>query len=122
MPAEDRQEDFEPTLALMENQKPEGGSRGIPLHSLGDTIGPFQLVDFLGRGGMGIVYRAQDDRLDRTVALKFLPAEWSEEPVLRERFSREARAASALDHPNICTIFDIGETPDGQLFIAINGH
>jgi serine/threonine-protein kinase len=68
---------------------------------------------------MGIVYRALDTRLDRTVALKFLPIEWNQEPVLRERFSREARASSSLDHPHICTIFDIGETAEGQLFIAM---
>ena len=68
---------------------------------------------------MGIVYRAQDTRLDRTVALKFLPMEWCQESLLRERFTREARAASNLDHPHICTVFDIGETPEGQLFIAM---
>jgi len=68
---------------------------------------------------MGIVYRAQDTRLDRTVALKFLPVEWCQESLLRERFTREARAASTLDHPHICTVFDIGETPEGQLFIAM---
>jgi serine/threonine-protein kinase len=68
---------------------------------------------------MGIVYRARDTRLDRTVALKFLPIEWCQEPLLRERFTREAKAASALDHPHICTVFDIGETPQGQLFIAM---
>ena len=68
---------------------------------------------------MGIVYRARDTRLDRTVALKFLPMEWCQEPLLRERFTREARAASTLDHPHICTVFDIGETQQGQLFIAM---
>jgi len=68
---------------------------------------------------MGIVYRAQDTRLDRSVALKFLPIEWCQDSLFRERFTREARAASTLDHPHICTVFDIDETPEGQLFIAM---
>ncbi len=86
---------------------------------IGRTVSHYTILDKLGGGGMGLVYRARDARLDRTVALKFLPHEWSHEPILRERFSREARASSALDHPHICTIFDIDETEDGQLFIAM---
>ncbi len=86
---------------------------------IGRKISHYTILDKLGGGGMGLVYRAHDSRLDRTVALKFLPHEWSHEPVLRERFSREARAASALDHPHICTVFDIDETEEGQLFIAM---
>ncbi|HVR09228.1 MAG TPA: protein kinase [Thermoanaerobaculia bacterium] len=79
----------------------------------------YRLLSPLGIGGMGIVYRAEDTRLGRTVALKFLPPALTPNPQAKVRFLQEARAAAALDHPNVCTIFEIGETADGQLFIAM---
>ena len=85
----------------------------------GQTVGPFELVREIGRGGMGVVYQARDRRLDRDVALKFLPKLGMDARGAAERFLGEARAASALDHPGICTIFDVGETPDHQLYIAM---
>ncbi|MCX6574321.1 MAG: protein kinase [Candidatus Aminicenantes bacterium] len=86
----------------------------------GQTIaGKFRIIRKLGRGGMGVVYEAEDLHLHRPVALKFLPAGLTADPEARERFVNEARAASGLDHPNICTIHDVDETEDGGLYIAM---
>ncbi|MCB0314334.1 MAG: protein kinase, partial [Calditrichaeota bacterium] len=73
----------------------------------------------LGEGGMGVVYKAEDTRLKRPVALKFLPAHLTRDKEANQRFIHEAQAASALDHPNVCTIFQVDETADGHLFIAM---
>ena len=75
----------------------------------GLRLGPYEVLAPLGAGGMGEVYRARDTRLDRTVAIKVLPPSLAENPQARERFEREARAVSKLNHPHICTLFDVGD-------------
>src|SRR5713226_2308327 len=84
----------------------------------GKRLGPYEIICTIGAGGMGEVYRARDKRLDRIVAIKVLPAHLADEPELRERFEREARTVSSLNHPHICTLYDIGRQ-DGIDFLVM---
>jgi serine/threonine protein kinase/tetratricopeptide (TPR) repeat protein len=86
---------------------------------IGETVSHYRITRQLGSGGMGVVYEAVDTKLNRTVALKFLPPELTRDPDAKARFLHEAQAVSALDHPNVCTVYEIGETDNGQLFLAM---
>ena len=94
---------------------------------IGENISHYKILEKLGEGGMGVVYKAEDTKLKRTVALKFLPTELTRNPEAKERFIQEAQAAAALKHHNICTLHEIDETKpvpgepvDGQTFIAMD--
>jgi serine/threonine protein kinase len=106
-------------IASWSAQGPQGLEQRPASGPIGRTVGHYRIVAPLGGGGMGIVYRAQDLTLERTVALKFLPPELTRDPEAKTRFLQEARAASALDHPNICTIYEVAEADDGQLYLAM---
>ncbi len=87
---------------------------------IGQTVSHYRILERVGAGGMGVVYKAEDTKLRRMVALKFLPLDLTQDPEAKARLHAEAQTASALDHPNICTIHEIDETPDGQVFVAMS--
>ncbi len=114
------------TTMLDRHQQSSAGGAGSTITSnkvipslIGKTVGPYYIEARIGVGGMGVVYKAQDTRLNRHIALKCLPLNMVGDKIARERFINEAKAASRLDHPNICGVYDVGELDDGQLYMAI---
>jgi serine/threonine protein kinase/Tol biopolymer transport system component len=113
-------ETLDPTLREIPSHPSAGSSvLGDTDHLVGRTLAHYRVLEYTGGGGMGVVYKAEDLRLARTVALKFLPPELTRDPEAKSRFLQEARSASVLDHPNICTIHEVGETDDGRLYLAM---
>ncbi len=89
--------------------------------SPGTTLGPYEILSPIGAGGMGEVYKARDTRLDRTVAIKVLPEHVASDPDLKQRFEREAKTISSLNHPHICTLYDIGHRETGRFLQSLTG-
>ena len=110
----------EPAVPAPARQPPGRDAARDPM--LGREVDHYRILEPLGGGGMGVVYKAEDSRLQRTVALKFLPPSLTRDPVAKSRFLQEARAASALDHPNVCTVYDVGEIEEGQLYLAMPAY
>jgi eukaryotic-like serine/threonine-protein kinase len=117
--AETRLDEYARAAARSVLAAPDPRRAGDPLGIAGATIGHYRIDGLLGAGGMGVVYRATDLRLERPVALKFLSPGWSMDAHAKRRFLHEARTASSLDHPNICTIYEADQTEDGKLYIAM---
>jgi serine/threonine protein kinase/Tol biopolymer transport system component len=111
---------MDPTLVAIPAPPTGTRAQGDTGQSLtGRVLGHYRILETIGGGGMGIVYKAEDLRLARVVALKFLPPELTRDPEAKVRFLQEARAASALDHPNICTVHEVGETDEGRLYLSM---
>jgi len=105
-------------LWVGENMSPSQGEKAAADNIIGKTIAHYKILEKIGEGGMGVVYKAEDTKLKRTVALKFLPPEMTRDAQAKARFVQEAQAAAGLDHPNICAVFEIGET-EGSTYIAM---
>ncbi|HEX4964995.1 MAG TPA: protein kinase [Thermoanaerobaculia bacterium] len=118
------QDGFDPTIRDIPSgfSRPRTATEETGMGLAGQIVAHYRVLELLGGGGMGVVYKAEDLRLNRTVALKFLPPELTRDPEAKARFLQEARSASVLDHPNICTIHEVGETDDGRLYLAMPSY